>query len=134
MYPRRGQSGTRCNPLLIRLELDPEPVVKNAQGAVPITNNGLRQDSLNLLRHHADIGTVAAVIAEAIVAETIRKMTEQNDIVLERDVGSSTTTTATTTTTTTATAATEATAATATEATTAAAEAAATDTRAATRR
>ena len=133
MYPRRGQSGTRCNPLLIRLEFDPEPAVKNAQGAVPIMNNGLRHDSLNLLRHYADIGTVASVIAEAIVAEAIRKMTEQNDIVLERDVGSSTTTTATTTTTT-ATAATEAAAATATEATTAAAEAAATDTRAATRR
>ena len=96
-------------------------------------NNGLRHDSLNLLRHYADIGTVASVIAEAIVAEAIRKMTEQNDIVLERDVGSSTTTTATTTTTT-ATAATEAAAATATEATTAAAEAAATDIRAATRR
>ena len=131
MYPRRGQSGTRCNPLLIRLEFDPEPVVKNAQGAVPITNNGLRHDSLNLLRHYADIETVAAVIAEAIVAEAIRKMIEQNDIVLERDVGSSTTTTATTTTTTAT--ATEATADTATETTTAAAEAAATDTRAATR-
>jgi hypothetical protein len=113
--------------LFISLELDPEPVVKNAQGAIPITNNGLRQDRLNFLRHHADIGTVAAVIAETIVAETIRKITEQNDIVLEGDVGSSTTTTATTTTT-------EATTATTTEATTAAAEAAATDTRAATRR
>jgi hypothetical protein len=48
---------------------------------------------LHLLRHHADVGAVAAVVAEAIIAEPIGKIPEQNDIVLERDVGSSTTAT-----------------------------------------
>src|SRR5262245_22369625 len=92
----------------------------------------LRHDSLHLLRHHADIGAVAAVVAEAIVAEPVGQMAEQNDIVLERDVGSSATTAATAAATTTAAATAEATTAAATETAAAAhaasaSEAAATD-------
>src|SRR5215475_1274672 len=110
LHPRgRRHPGTRGNPVLVGLEFDAEPVVEDAQGAVAITHHCLRHDSLHLLRHHADVGAVAAVVAEAIVAEPIGKIPEQNDIVLERDVGSSTT-------------ATPATAAAATTAATAAAE------------
>src|SRR6476661_2496136 len=112
VHPRRHRhTGTRRNPMLVGLEPDAEPVVKDAQCTIAITHHRLRHDSLHFLRHHADIGTVAAVVAEAIIAEAIGKMTEQDDIVLERDVGpsaSTATTTSATTTTTAATAATEA--------------------------
>src|SRR5690242_19144670 len=141
VHPRRHRrTGTRRNPMLVGLEPDAEPVVKDAQCTIAITHHRLRHDSLHFLRHHADIGTVAAVVAEAIIAETIGKMTEQDDIVLERDVGPSasataTTSTSTTTATTPTTAASEA--ATTTAATEAApataAEATASDTRATTR-
>lgn len=120
--------------MLVGLEFDAEPVVKDAQGAVAITYHRLRHDSLHFLRHHPDIGTVAAVVAEAIVTEAIGKMTEQDDIVLECDIGSTPTAAAAaaaTTTTTSAATAAEATTATAAESTTAAAaEATASDTRA----
>jgi hypothetical protein len=137
VHPRRHRhTGTRRNPMLVGLEPDAEPVVKDAQCTIAITHHRLRHDSLHFLRHHADIGTVAAVVAEAIIAEAIGKMTEQDDIVLERDVGpsaSTATTTSSTTTTTAATAATEAattTAATEATAATAATETTASDTRA----
>src|SRR6185369_15809147 len=109
VHPRRHRhTGTRRNPMLVGLELDAEPVVKDAQCTIAITHHRLRQDSLHFLRHHAAIGTVAAVVAEAIIAETIGKMTEQDDIVLERDVGPSASSTTTTSATTATTAATEA--------------------------
>ena len=41
---------------------------------------------IDLLRHHADIGFLAAVIGEAVVTQAVLQMTEQHDIVLERDV------------------------------------------------
>ena len=125
MHPRRHRhTGTRRNPMLVGLEPDAEPVVKDAQCTIAITHHRLRHDSLHFLRHHADIGTVAAVVAEAIIAEAIGKMTEQDDIVLERDVGPSASSTTTTSATTATTAATEA------ATTTAATEATASDTRA----
>ena len=50
------------------------------------------------MRHYADVGLVAAVIAEAIEADTVAEMTEKNNIVLEGNVRSPSTaaTTATT--------------------------------------
>src|SRR5262249_39095634 len=51
------------------------------------SRHGLRHDRLHLLRHHADIGFVAADIAEAIEAEPVVEPAEQNDVVLERDIG-----------------------------------------------
>ena len=53
-----------------------------------------RRDLLHLLCHHTDISSVAAVITEAIETKTILKVAEQNDVVLERDVGSPATTAA----------------------------------------
>jgi len=72
--------------LFVGLEPDAKPVIEDAQSAIPVAYDGLRHHGLDFLRHHADIGTVAAVIAEAIVAEPIRQMTEQNDIVFDRDI------------------------------------------------
>jgi hypothetical protein len=136
--PRRWHPRTRRDPLLIGLEPDAKPVIEDAECSVAIVHDRLRHHGLHFLRHHADIGPITAVVAEAIVAEAIGKMTEQDDIVLERDVGPSATT-ATTTSTTAATTATAAAteAATTTAATEAAAattaETAAADTRASTR-
>ena len=43
-------------------------------------------DHTDLLRHHADIGLLAPVIGEAVVAQSVFQMTQQHDVVLERDI------------------------------------------------
>ena len=50
-------------------------------------HHSLRHDGLDFLRYHADIGAIAAVVAEAIVADAIGEMAKKNDIVLESDIG-----------------------------------------------
>jgi CO/xanthine dehydrogenase Mo-binding subunit len=60
---------------------------------------------LHLLRHHTDIGLVAAVIGKAIEADPIGQMAEKNDVVFQRDIGSPATATAATATATATTAA-----------------------------
>src|SRR4029079_1627668 len=55
-----------------------------------------RPHVLTFWRHHANIGLLAAVIAEAVEAEPIVEMPEQDDMVLERDVGTSSATAAAT--------------------------------------
>ena len=101
--------------MFISLEFDADLVVVDAQVTVAVTSYCLRHHLLHLLRYDAHIGAIAAVIAEAIVAKTVGEMTKQDDVVLDRDVGSpSAAPTAAATTTT------EATAATAAEPTTAA--------------
>src|SRR5262245_57728255 len=101
----------RREPLLVSLERHAEPVVEDAEVAVAATHDRVRPDRLHLLRHHADIGAVAAGVAEAVEAEAIVEMAEQRDVVLERHIGAPAA----------AAAAAAATPATATEATTAAA-------------
>src|SRR6185312_11853252 len=83
------------NPLIVSLELQPELVVEDTQVAIVAPDDRVRRNDLHLLRHHADIGLVAAVVAETIEAEAIVKMTQQRDVVLERDVGSPATAAAT---------------------------------------
>ena len=78
----------RRDPLLVSLELDAEPVVEDPQISVLITHNRLWHDHLHFLRHHPDIGAIAAVITETIVADAVGEMAKQNDVVLERDIGS----------------------------------------------
>src|SRR5262245_16437135 len=99
------QPRTRPNPFLVCLELDAKPVIEDSQGAVAVAHNSFGHHCLHFLRNHADVRTVAAVVAEAIVAKALCKMPEQNDIVLDHDVGPpSAATTAATAATTTATA------------------------------
>lgn len=81
-------SSALLKPLLEGLEPHAKLVVEDAQGAIAIAHNGFRHDALDLLRHHADIGAIAAVVAEAIVAEAIGEMAEENNVMLEHDVGS----------------------------------------------
>src|SRR3954467_6789190 len=66
----------------------------DAEIAVRATGYGFGHQVLHFLRDDTDIGLAAAEIAEAIVAETIGEMTEQYNIVLQCDVGASSTTTA----------------------------------------
>ena len=94
--------------MLVSLELDAQPVIEDPQVAVGPARDCIRCDRLHVLRHHADIGFVAAVIAEAIVPKATGEIAEQNDIVLERDVRSPSAAAATTTATAATTAATAA--------------------------
>jgi hypothetical protein len=81
----------RRNPLLVSLKLDAYLVVEDPQVAILPPRHCVRLNQLHILRHHADVGSVAAVIAEAIKADTVAEMTEKNDVVLDRDVGSAST-------------------------------------------
>ena len=70
------------------MEFDAKPVIENSQRAVPVAHDCFRHDRLYFLRNHADIDTIAAVIAEAVVTKPVRKVAEKKDIVLDRDIGS----------------------------------------------
>jgi hypothetical protein len=78
----------RGNPLLVSLKLDAYLVVEDPQVAILPPRHCVRLNHLHILRHHADVSSVAAVIAEAIKADTIAEMTEKNDVMLDRDVRS----------------------------------------------
>src|SRR4051812_34333845 len=82
-----GNARARSDPLIVGLELDAELIVPNAQIAVVGADHCIRSDELRLLRHDADIGLVAAVVAEGIDPKAFVEMTEQHDVVLQRDVG-----------------------------------------------
>src|SRR5215472_9432172 len=107
---------TRRDPRVIALERHSEPVVEDPEIAVPTARHRPRHDGLHFLRNHAHIGTVAAVVAEAVESQPVVEMAEQHDVVLERDIGSPAATAATAA----AAATTEPAAAPATESTTAA--------------
>ena len=77
---------TCSNPFLVGLELEAQALIQNAQRSVTIACDGLRHDRLHFLRHHTDIGAITAVVAEAIVAKPVGKMTEQDDVVLKPDI------------------------------------------------
>src|SRR5438876_5054187 len=59
MCPRR-------DPPLIRLELHAELVVEDPQITVAAAHHRRGHDRLHFLRHHADMGLVAAVVGEAV--------------------------------------------------------------------
>src|SRR6476646_2757013 len=89
----------RRNPMLVGLEFDAKLLVIDPQVTVLAARNRFRCNGLHFLRHHADIGALAAVVAEAIVAEAVVEMAKQDDVVLERDVRTSAATAAATATT-----------------------------------
>ena len=82
------QARTRRKPVFVGLEFDADLVVMDTQVTVAITRYRLRRDLLHLLRDDADVGAIAAIVAEAIVAKTVGKMAKQRDVVLDCDVGS----------------------------------------------
>src|SRR3954470_2012094 len=89
---QRRYPGALANPFVVRQELESQLVVEDTQIAVTIMHDGPRHDRLNLLGHHAHVSAVAAIVAEPIVAKAVRQVAEQNDIVLEPDIRSPTTT------------------------------------------
>src|SRR5216684_947299 len=76
------------NPRVVGLEGQSELVVEDSQVAIAAAHDRLRHYAAHLLRDHAHIGLVAAVVAEAVEAESVVETAEQHDVVLERDVGS----------------------------------------------
>ena len=61
------------NPLLVGLKLDAYLVVEDPQVAIPSLRDCVRRNQLHILRHHADVGLVAAVIAKAIEADAVAR-------------------------------------------------------------
>ncbi len=78
----------RSQPAVITLEFQPKPPIKDAQITVPPALDRIGSELQHLLGDDADVGLVAAVIAEAIEAEPVAKVAEQHHVVLEPDVGS----------------------------------------------
>src|SRR5262249_12028348 len=83
-----GNVSARRNPMLVSLELDAQLVIEAPQVAVAPADDRPRRNRQHFLRHHANIGPVAAVVAEAIEAKAVIEMAEKNDVMLERDIGS----------------------------------------------
>src|SRR5229473_852573 len=75
-------TSARRGPLVVGLELQAELVVEGPQIAVAAAQYCRGH------RHHADIGLVAAVVAEAVEAEAVIEVAEKRDVVLKHHVGS----------------------------------------------
>src|SRR5262249_23263588 len=90
MRPRHRNSCARGEPMIVILESYPELLVVHPQIAVSAARHDVRRDLHDLLRHDADVGLAAAVIAKAIEAKTIVQIAEKNDVMLEPDVGAPT--------------------------------------------
>src|SRR6185503_3691890 len=87
-HPRsRGDVSAGGEPIPVALEFDAELLVIDPEIAIASARDRLGPCRLHFLRDDADIGLVAAEIAEAVIAEAALEMTEQDDIVLQRDVG-----------------------------------------------
>src|SRR5271166_4614412 len=77
----------RRDPLLVALERQSEQIVGDAHIAVGTERHRFWRHGLHLLRHHADICGMTAVVDEAIVSEAVVEPPEQHDIVLEPHIG-----------------------------------------------
>src|SRR4029453_9493202 len=96
---RPSQSGhfsSGRGPSVVASEWQAESVVVNAEIAIVATLDRVGPHHADFLRHHADIGFGAAVIGEAVVAQPVLQMPQQNDVMLERDVRAASAATSTT--------------------------------------
>src|SRR3984957_890154 len=84
---RARQMRASRHPLVVGLKRHPRPVVGNAHIAVRAARYRFRHHGPHLLRHHPDIGGVAAVVDEAIITEAVVEPPEQYDVMLEAHVG-----------------------------------------------
>src|SRR6478735_5436370 len=82
-----------CKPVAIGAECQSELFIVDPQVTVAAARHRIRHHGLHFLRHHADKGLVATEIAETVVAKTVREMAEQNDVMFQRDVRTSSTAT-----------------------------------------
>ena len=74
-------------PLGVALEFHADLVVMDSQVSIAAAHHRCRHNRLDLLRHHADIELFLAVVGEAVKAKTIVESAQQDDVMLERDVG-----------------------------------------------
>src|SRR5689334_7091979 len=72
--------------MVVCLHAQAKPVVQHDQVAVPTAYDCIRHYCLHLLRNDADIGLVAAIVAEPIEAKTIVEIAEQRDVMFEHDI------------------------------------------------
>jgi|SRR5580704_10530830 hypothetical protein len=75
-------------PLIVGFELYSQLTVMHAEEAIRSPLDGLGNHVFHLLSDHADIGFVAAIVTEAIDAEAVWKPADEDDVVLEADIGS----------------------------------------------
>ena len=74
-------------PLAPALQPQAKLLVIDTQIAVTAADDGLRHHRFHLLRHHAHIYLIAAVVAETVEAESVSEPAEQDNVVLEPNVG-----------------------------------------------
>ena len=67
----------RCDPLVVGLKLEAKLVIEDTQIAVVAAHYRRRQDCLNFLRHHADVGLVVAIVAKAVEAKAVIEVTKE---------------------------------------------------------
>src|SRR5438552_1146021 len=67
-------------PVFVRLHLQPKLFIIDPKEAVGATHDSTGHHGLDFVSHHADIGFVAAVVAETIEAEAVVEMAEQHDV------------------------------------------------------
>jgi hypothetical protein len=86
--PDAGRNVSSCgHPLAPALQAQAKLVIIDTQIAVTAAGDGLRHHRFDLLRHHAHIHLVAAVVAETVEAYSVGEPAEQDDAVLEPNVG-----------------------------------------------
>ncbi len=73
--------------MVIRLEGQAELVVEDPQIAISIAGDRLRHHRPHFLCDDADVGVVAAIVAEAVEADAVVQTAEQDDVMLEPDIG-----------------------------------------------
>src|SRR5215213_2467631 len=82
-HRRRRRRHSRCrnllaggDPFVPGLHADSETAVIHPHIAIAAAHHGIRHDGFDFLRHHTHIGLLAAVVAEAVEAETVIEMAE----------------------------------------------------------
>src|SRR3974377_1075951 len=84
---KHGICMSRSQPMIVALKFHAELLVVHQQIAVAAPRHRSRHNPFDLLGHDADIGLIAAVVAEAIEAKAVVQITEKNDVVLQSDIG-----------------------------------------------
>ena len=74
------------HPCVPALHAQARPFIIHPQIAVAAADDGLGHHRLDFMRHHADIGFAAAIVAEPVKAETVIETGEHDDVVLQAEL------------------------------------------------
>ena len=80
------ETGASGNPVQVGFKRQPKQIVRHAQVSVGATRHRFRLHGAHFLRHHTDIGRVAAVVDETIIAKAVVEPSKQYNVVLKADV------------------------------------------------